>query len=119
MDAQSGSVASLSFLRRAPRPSLASEVDPVPTRTKRDRGPSTTLESFRRAPLLTRTVITVLSLVAVFSVFVGVLSVVAVSATQAIFPPPESEQPLASPTGAGEADAAPAKKSRAKGEPTE
>ncbi|NUP06145.1 MAG: hypothetical protein HOW73_08815 [Polyangiaceae bacterium] len=77
------------------------------------------LEAFRRASLMTRTLITVLSLLTVFTIFIGTLSLVAVAATKKAFPAAEAEQPLASPAGAGEAEARPGKKPRSKGDRTE
>ncbi|MBK6514818.1 MAG: hypothetical protein IPM79_24460 [Polyangiaceae bacterium] len=80
---------------------------------------SLTLERFRRASLLTRTLVTIASLLALFTVAVGALGFAAVAATKAAFPP-AGEQPLASPSGAGEAEGvAPTPKRRAKGEPSE
>lgn len=77
------------------------------------------LERFRRASLLTRTLLTIASLLALFGFTVGVLSFAAVAATKAAFPA-AGEQPLASPSAAGEAEAgAPSKKRLAKGEPSE
>ena len=84
-------------------------------------------ESFRQASLSTRTLITVLSMLAAFGLFVGLLSVAAISATKAVFPtegrtgafPPTANESLASPSGASEAKARSAKKPLAKGEPSE
>jgi len=63
------------------------------------------LDSLRNASLLTRTLLTVVSLVTVFSLFIAGVSVAVVSATKAVFPRSD-EQSLASPSGASEADSA-------------
>jgi len=63
----------------------------------------TPIDSFRRASLLTRTLITVVSLLGVFAVFVAGMSVIAVTVTRAVFPA-ATEQSLASPPAASEAE---------------
>ena len=102
LDALGPSVARFAFLRRRSSVKNPRDVDAG------SEGPLS-LASFRRASLMTRTLVTIASMLAAFSLFVGVLALAAVSATKAVFPEAEAE-PLAAPTGAGEADVAPAKK---------